>query len=142
MADVTVTVADVRPLPGAVVRRYDAGGTITPGSAVYVASDGDVEDADADGEASARAIGIAVAGPDGAVSYAAGDRVDVVTHGPVCGYSDLTPGGIMYTSTTAGAIATAAATANDDYIWVLGYAEAADTIYVTPWTYDIAAIGS
>jgi len=140
MADVSVTVADVRPLPGAVVRRYDAGGTITPGSAVYLASDGDVEDADADSETGVRAIGIAVAGPDGKVSYASGDRVDVVTHGPVCGYSSLTPGGLMYSSTTAGAIATAAATASSDYIWVIGYAEAADTIYVSPWTYDIAAI--
>lgn len=140
MADVTVTAADVRPLPGAVVRRYDAGGTVTPGQAVYLASDGDVEAADADAQASARAIGVAVAGPDGKTSFSAGDRVDVVTHGPVCGFSSLTPGGIMYSSVTAGKLADAAATTADDYIWVIGYAEAADTVYVSPWTYDIAII--
>jgi hypothetical protein len=140
MADVTVTAADVRPLPGAVVRRYDAGGTVTPGQAVYLASDGDVEAADADAAASARVIGIAVAGPDGKTSFSAGDRVDVVTQGPVCGFSSLTPGGIMYTSVTAGSIADAAATAAGDYIWVIGYAEAASTVYVDPWTYDIAVI--
>ena len=140
MSDVTVTAADVRPLPGAIVRRYDAGDTVTPGQAVYLASDGDVEAADADAEASARAIGIAVAGPDGKVSFAAGDRVDVVTHGPVAGFSSLTPGGLMYSSVTAGSLADAAATASNDYIWVIGYAEAATTVYVSPWTYDIAAI--
>jgi len=140
MADVTVTAADVRPLPGAVVRRYDAGGTVTAGMAVYLASDGDVEAADADGEASVRAIGIAVAGPDGKTSFASADRLDVVTLGPVTGFSSLTPGGLMYSSVTAGKLADAAATAADDYIWVIGYAESAANVYVAPWTYDIAVI--
>ena len=140
MSDVSVTAASVRPLPGAIVRRYDAGDTVTPGQAVYLASDGDVEAADADAEASARAIGIAVAGPDGKVSFAAGDRLDVVVHGPVTGFSSLTPGGLMYTSTTAGSLADAAATAADDYIWVIGYAESASEVFVAPWTYDIAVI--
>jgi len=140
MADVTSTAADVRPLPGAIVRRYDAGDTVIAGYAVYLASDGDVEAADADSGTYVRAIGIAVAGPDGKTTFAANDRLDVVTHGPVAGFSSLTPGGYLFSSTTAGALASAAATASSDYIWVIGYAEAATTVYVSPWSYDIAAI--
>ena len=57
MGAITVTAADVRPLPGAIVRRFDAGGSLTPGQAVYIADDGDVEAADADAEASSQARG-------------------------------------------------------------------------------------
>ena len=48
MANITVTSANIRALQanGAIVRRYLAGGTVTVGYAVYIASDGDVEHAD------------------------------------------------------------------------------------------------
>jgi len=140
MADVTVTAADVKPLPGAVVRRYDADATLYAGNAVYLKSDGEVAQADADTAANARAIGLAVAGPEGKTTFLAGDALDVVVGGPVAGFSSLTPGTYLFSSTTAGAIADAAATTQADYIWVIGYAEAAARMYVQPWTDDIAAI--
>jgi hypothetical protein len=140
MADVTVTAADVKPLPGAVVRRYAADATLYAGNAVYLKSDGEVAQVDADAAASARAIGIAVAGPEGKTTFLAGDALDVVVGGPLAGFSSLTPGGYLFASTTAGAIANAAATASGDYIWAIGYAEAAARMFVQPWTYDIVVI--
>jgi len=140
MSDLTVTAADVRPLPGAVVMRFDAGGTITPGQVVYIASDGDVEAADADAAASAIVAGIVVAGPNGKTSFSAGERVDVVVLGPVTGFSGMTPGGHAFVSTTAGAVASAApAGSSGDYVYVVGDIVAADTILVRPFTYDVAA---
>jgi hypothetical protein len=140
MADVTVTAADVRPLPGAVVMRFNAGGTLTPGQAVYVASDGDVEAADADAAASAIVLGIVVAGPNGKVSFSAGERVDVVVLGPVTGFSGMTPGGHAFVSTDAGDIGNAApAGSSGDYVYVVGLITAADTILVRPFTYSVAA---
>ena len=52
---------DVKPLPGALCRRFDCGGTVLAGQSVYVAADGDVEAADAVTFAHTNAIGIAVA---------------------------------------------------------------------------------
>lgn len=140
MSDVSSTAADVKPLPGAVVQRYDAGGTVVAGNAVYIASDGDVEQADADGQASARAVGVVVCGPDGKTTFSSGDRVDVVELGPVAGFSSLTPATLLFSSVTAGAIADAAATAANDYIWVVGRAQSAAVVFVDTWTYDIAII--
>lgn len=133
MAAFAATAANVRPLEGARVRRYNAGGTITPGQAVYLANDGDVEAADADVEAQAQVIGICIADGNGAVSFGAGTRVDVVVWGPVTGYASLTPGGLVYASVTAGSMdQTAPAGASGDFPFVVGYAESATTIFVSP----------
>ena len=140
MSSVTVTAADVRPLPGAIVRRFEAGATMTPGDLVYVASDAQVELADIDGAASAQAIGIVVAGPQGKASFVATEWVDVVVFGPVTGFSSLTPGALYYGSVTAGDIETAApAGSSGDYLWIVGFAESATTLFVRCWTPDTAA---
>lgn len=140
MADVTVTAADVRPLAGALVRRFTAGGAISMGNLVYIASDGDVEAADADAAASAIAAGIAVSTPDGGAAAVAGERVDVVMLGPVAGFASLTPGIHLFASTTAGAIADAApAGSSGDYVYAVGVAESATTVFVRPFTYSVAA---
>ena len=141
MADVTVTAANVRPLDGAIIRRFDAGGALDVGDAVYIASDGDVEAADADAAASAQVVGVvvAIAGKD-LTTAAAGDAVDVVMFGPVTGFSSLTPGALHYASTTAGAIEAAApAGASSDFLWIVGKAENATTIFINPFTPDTAA---
>lgn len=140
MSDITITAASCKPLPGAIIRRAVAGTSIVSGAAVYLASTGYVELADADDSTAVRAIGIVAVGPDGKTSYSSGDAVDVVTEGPIAGASSLTIGGLLYSSTTAGSIANAAATASGDYIWVIGRAESAAVIYVHPWTYDVAAV--
>ena len=140
MADVTVTATDVRPMPGAKIERFTAGGSLTVGNAVYIASDGDVEQADADAAASAQAVGIVVSAPNGGTTASAGDAVDVVVGGGVAGFSGLTPGQLLYASTTAGAIADAApAAASGDYKWIVGRAKSATVVLVGPFTDDFAA---
>lgn len=141
MAAVTTTAADIRPLNGALLRRYNAGGTITPGQAAYIAADGDVEAADADAEASALAIGIVISNQNGAVSFPAGTRVDVVVLGPVTGFASLTPGAPVYASVTAGALdQTPPAGASGDFRFCIGYAESATTIFVQPHFDDLTAL--
>jgi len=130
MANITVTSANVRALQanGAIVRSYDAGGTITIGYLVYIATDGDVEHADASAVASCRAIGVAVESYDGETSVSAGNRVSVCVFGPVSGFSSMTPGANHYVSDTAGRLADAAGTCSR----IVGYAEAAGVLFVHP----------
>lgn len=130
MADVTFTAAEIAPLHehGAVVLPGRAGGTITVGHLVYMASDGDWERADANVSAAiARAQGIAVASFDGETTINSGDPVTVCVMGPVAGFSGLTPGANLYISDTVGRIADAAAT----YDRIIGWAESANTIFVS-----------
>lgn len=129
---VSYTATDVRPLPQYISRRFDAGGSIYAGQAVYVAADGDVERADCDaGSLEAQAIGIAVADNDGGTLFTSGDRVDVVVFGPVTGYSSLTPGLLLFVSTTAGAME---ATTPDDgsHVVPVGLCIDSTTILVNP----------
>lgn len=134
--EISLTVAKIRPLPGALVRSYDAGGTLTPGQAVYVASDGDVEAAD--GSAVSTLLGTAGivvgGGSVGKSSFAAGDRVDVVVLGPVTGYSSMTPGAPLYVHDTAGIISEVTGTKK----FFIGYAESAVTVFVRPQLSDLS----
>jgi len=133
MADITMTANLVRPLPHAVVRRFDAGGTMYVGEAVYVADDGDVERADANDSLQAIVKGIVVADNDGGTAISSGDRVDVVVFGPVAGYSSLTPGLLMYASATAGGMTqTPGDLGSGTYECVVGDNETATIIFVNP----------
>ena len=141
MADITVTAASVRPMPGAVIQRYQAGEAMDIGTAVYLKSDGKVWKADADAAASSMAIGLVVSAPNGATAAAADDYVDVVVRGVVTGAASMTPGGLVYSSTTAGAVADASpAGSSGDYRWIVGYAVSATGIYVMPFTDNFAAL--
>jgi len=138
MANISLTSANIRALQanGAVVRSYDAGGTVTIGYLVYIATDGDVEHADGDVDAAtARAIGVAVESFDGETSVTAGNRVSVCVFGPVSGFSGMTPGANHYVSDDVGRIADAAGT----YSRIIGYAEAAGVLFVNPEQNDPAS---
>lgn len=130
MALITKTAAQMRALTdhGAVIRNYDAGGSITVGDSVYIASDGDVEQAIATAQASGKAIGIAVQSYDGETTINSGDPVAVCVFGPVSGFSGMTPGNTIYQSDTAGRVADAAGT----YAHEVGYAESATVLFVSP----------
>lgn len=129
-----VTAANVRPLNGAVIRQYDAGGSLTVGNAVYVAADGDVEAADANLAASAQAIGVVVAVKDttGLTTASAGDAVSVVTFGPVAGFSSLNEESLQYISETAGAITETAPSGAGTWSHIIGYAEQSTVLFVMP----------
>jgi hypothetical protein len=141
MADVTVVSKDVRLLPGAQSFRKTAGAALAVGALAYIASDGDVEGADADAAASSIAVGIVISAPNGVLTCVAGDMLDIA--GPGCrvtGFSGLTPGTLVYASTTAGAIADARpAGSSGDYVWVCGLALDATTILVMAFTDNFAA---
>lgn len=129
--EITVTAAQIRALTdnGAVLQSYRAGGTISIGNLVYLASDGDVEHADGNGSlATAAAIGIAVASYDGETSVASGDPVTVCVFGPVSGYSGMTPGANVYVSDTVGRLSTVAGTASR----IIGYSRSASVVFVHP----------
>lgn len=140
MADITVTAASVRPLNGATIRRYSAGGAGSVGDVVYLAADGDVEQADASSAGTLAAIGVVVGvnGQVGSTSFVTGDRLDVVTNGPVTGFAAMTPGAAHYVSNTAGAIADAAG----DNSYIVGVAESATTLLVACYRTDTIGAGA
>ena len=132
MADASLTASQIRPLNGAVIRQFTAGGTITVGDVVYIAADGDVERADANLAVSALGVGIAVASHDDSTTIEAGDPVSVVTLGPVSGFSGLSEGVNYYTSETAGKLADAAPSGAGTWTHAMGYAERASVFFVLP----------
>lgn len=129
MSVVTVTAANVRPLEGAVLRRYAAGGSGNKGDVVYVASDGDVEVTDSDSAGTSNGVGIVIGVSDeGVTTFVAGDAVTVCVYGPVGGFASLTPGAVSYVSGTAGKLDTAAGTT----LKRMGYNESATVFFVDP----------
>ncbi len=134
MADIEVVPALVRALNGAIIRRKTAGGSGSVGDAVYYASDGDAEQADADAVGSAQARGMVVGvGVLGKTAFVAGDPIDVVTLGPVeTGATGLTDGAAVFVSTTAGKLDQTAPAASGDFPFAFGYAESDSVIYVAP----------
>ncbi len=128
MADITVTATQVSPLPGAEIEEYNAGGSGDLGDSVYMASDNDVEVADASAAGTAYAIGFVVGISGGKSSFVAGDRLSVLTRGRMKGFSGMTPGDVLYQSDTAGAAADAAGTTSHK----LGRARSATVLYVNP----------
>jgi len=129
MGAVAYTSALIRPLQGAVLRDYHAGGAGEVGNVVYVADDGDVEVTDADAAATAHGRGIVTAmNKEGETTFAAGDRVTVCVFGPVAGFSGLTPGARVFVDTDAGKLDETA----PSVVMPMGYAESAGVVFVLP----------
>ena len=115
------TADNVKPLDGALVRRFTAGATIAAGEIVAMQADGYVDPADTT-SAAACVVGIAL---DAAAS---GDRVDVVTHGAVKCLTGGTPGATLHASDTAGEPAESAGS----NAGIAGFVEAATVAFVRP----------
>lgn len=114
----------VKPLDGAIVRRFTAGSAIEAGEAVAMAADGAIDPADASAITLAMALGVAIGPGD----YAAGDRVDVVTFGPVVCMTGATIGDVVYVTDTAGEPSHTAGTK----VSILGMPESATVLFVSP----------
>ena len=112
----------VKPLEGAIVRRYTAGSTIEAGEAVAMASDGYVDPAAASSVTLAYVLGVALQ------DVLVGQRVDVVVHGPVLMGSGATVGAPIYLSDTAGEPAETTGTVTS----LIGVAESATVVFVRP----------
>lgn len=134
MAAVDVTASNVRPLLGAIIRRYAAASTnVAVGKFVYVKNDGTIELADKDAVATCQARGVVVAiGVNGdTTALAAGVMCDVVVHGAVeLGNStDMTEGAPLYVADDGNIDETPSATAGD-FNYIIGFAEKTSVIYV------------
>ncbi len=129
MAAIAYTPAHIRPLEGAVLRDYDAGGNGEVGNVIYIASDDDVEVTDADAAATAHGRGIVVAvNKEGETSFVAGDRLSVCVFGPVGGFSGMTPGSRVYVDADAGKLDHTSPAVS----MPMGYAESAGVVFVAP----------
>ncbi len=117
----------VKPLEGAIVRRFTAGSTIEAGEIVAMASDGAIDPAAASAITLAMGLGIAL----GPTDYAAGDRVDVVVFGPVVCMTDATPGDVVYVTDTAGEPSHTAGTKGS----IIGMPESTTVLFVNPVWY-------
>lgn len=123
MATARDTVAEhIKPLEGAITRRFTAGAAIAAGELVSMSSDGYIDPSDSTA-AKNPVLGVAIQ-----AASAAGQRVDVVTFGPVVCLTGATPGGLQYNSTTAGEpLETTAGNQT-----VAGIAESAAILFVRP----------
>jgi len=111
MAIARDTVAkNVKPLEGALVRRFTAGAAIAAGEVVSMSSDGFIDPAIGTGLAGIKTLGIALPSRNGGGDYAAADLVDVVVFGAVQCVTGATPGATVFVSDTAGEPAETAGT--------------------------------
>ena len=116
------TTANIKPLSGAIVRRYTSGAAIAAGEIVSLQSDGYVDPSDTTSAAD-EAIGLAIQ-----AAAAAGEVVDVVVFGPVNCLIGATPGKTVFTSASAGE-----PTETDDTNHrAIGYAESTSVLFVLP----------
>lgn len=131
----------IRPLPGAITRRFDAASAIAAGAAVYLTSGGKVAEACAESSKKAVAIGIVCADRDGDTSFTTNDALDVVVFGPVAGYSSMDEQKAVYvegsSAAGAGSLVQTAPVAADvtgstAYQFRIGRAHATSIIFVNP----------
>ena len=134
MSDISVTAASVKlPNDNEVIKiRGIAGATLTPGQPVYLDGTNGWKPADADAAASGMARGLVLGDGYGGTSFASGAVVDIVCYGRVTGYASMTPGGNVYVSLNAGALTQTAPPDSGDFIFAIGWAESASTIFVQP----------
>lgn len=122
------TAANIKPLEGAIIRRFTAGATIAAGELVSLMADGYVDPTDTTAFTGCNIMGVALAGA------VAGDRVDVVVFGPVQCLLEATPAGLIYGSDTAGEPATSVGTKDV----IAGFAESATVLFVRVQFIDAA----
>jgi hypothetical protein len=120
----------IKPLQGAIVRRYTAAATIHAGQLCYLNSSGLVDLASGAAVATTLPfIGVALQ------EAAANDVLDLVVYGPVNAVTGGTPGSLAYISDTAGQVAESTGTKK----FVAGLVEAATVLFIRPTNVSAAA---
>lgn len=128
MANPTLIPAQIRPLVGSHTRKGKAGEDLEVGQVVHKDSNGDWVAALAD-DVTTGLIGICVSGAKGNTTIVKGEEVDVVTYGPVAGFTDLDVTKNYYLDdVNAGKMVD---TGPDTKV-ILGYPESAQIFYVNP----------
>ena len=123
MAIARDTTADnIKPLNGAIIRRFTAGAAVAAGEIVSMQSDGYVDPANTT-SAAQKVMGVALQ-----PATAANQVIDVVVFGPVVCVTGATPGATIHASDTAGEPAESAGTNGG----ITGIAESATVVFVRP----------
>ena len=123
MAIARDTTADnIKPLNGAIIRRFTAGAAVAAGEIVSLQSAGYVDPAKTP-SAAQKVMGVALQ-----AASAAGQVIDVVVFGPVVCVTGATPGATIHASDTAGEPSESAGTNGG----ITGIAESATVVFVRP----------
>lgn len=122
------TTSNIKPLTGAIVRRYTASAAIDPAEWVYISGSGTIAPADGSAVATSGVIGVALPPPNNGTAFASGDRVDVVVFGPCQCVTGATAGAIVYVSDTTGEPTETTGTKTT----ICGIAETATIVFVNP----------
>lgn len=123
MAIARDTVAEhIKPLEGCLTRRFTAGTTIAAGEIVALMADGYVDPADTAAFTGSVVVGICLQ------AAIVGQRVDVVTFGPVVCLTGATVGALVYASDTAGEPSETVGTKDV----LVGFNESATVLFVRP----------
>jgi hypothetical protein len=112
----------IKPLDGAIIRRYTTSEAVEGGETVYLDSSGYATTTNAGAVATNYCIGMAVN------DIASGGRGDFVVFGPIVMCTAATPGAIIYTIDTAGEVGETAGTKT----CIVGIAESATVVFVNP----------
>lgn len=134
--------ADVKPLPGALCRRFPCASAVFSGQAVYINSSGSVAPADATTFAHAISPGITVANNTGGTVFAAGDMIDVCVDGPLAGFSGAAEGSFAFLSGGTVGIIQDAVASSGNYAYIVGQMHSATILFINPFTYDVAQLSS
>jgi len=136
MADVTVVAADIRPLPGCVIRRFTAGGTITVGMPVALSAADTVVPTDGTDATLSFCIGVCVAGNGASKTIpVSGDEVDVVLFGPVAGYStNMVYNALFFVDDDPGILSTSVGTKDT----IVGIGLSSSVMLVRPQIIDLS----
>lgn len=129
MADLTITAANVVPDASATLQRGGlAGGTITAGMPIYKdAADADkLKGCDADAEASAACVGIAVNGASD------NQPVDYITEGILTIGATVTVGTSYFVTPNAGGLGAIAEVLAADYVSLVCLGISTTQVYVQP----------
>lgn len=134
--------ADVKPLPGALCRRFKCASAVFSGQAVYINSSGSIAPADAVTFAHVVSPGIAVADNTGGTAFAAGDMIDVCVFGPLAGFSGAAEGSFAFPSESTVGLLMDAIASSGNYCHIVGQMHAATILFVNPFSPTIDQLTS
>lgn len=131
MAQMVVIPANIRPLLPSQTAHYTLDAAADVGDLMYMKSDGEVANTDANAALTVEAYGLILAIEGGKSAGVAGDRVTLALPGSrIAGFKDLVPGTIGYVSENAGEIADTAPVGAGSWTKVVGRAESATVFYL------------
>jgi len=136
----TVTKAQVRALPGAIVRPVTLGEAASAGHGIYPNASSAYLKADADAAGKYRGCAILVNDSQGngntAADFASGSDATAVFFGPVAGFSGMDPTKSVWVDTTAGGFTQTKPAGGGIFASPIGYPIDANTLMVSPQPFD------